>query len=214
MKVTHCLYLGPLNRVGDGVCSLPQPFIVRVKVPQGDDAPGPMPEDPPDRGHVRPRGRQEGGGRVAQPMPAAAGDAGPVTEAVEGLRERRIGLREAGADGAGAPAVALQDVTQRRRDREAKPPAGLVPGARNEAGVQVDLLPREGAEIPAGEAGEEGEGHGDLQGVVVGGVEELACLLGRERLGFVRGAEAGGLYPATKSPHEMPTWSHQETKRR
>ena len=124
------------------------------KVSERDDAPRPVPEDPPDRGHVHAGGGEEGAGGMPKPVPSAPGDAGPVAEAVEGLRERGVRLGEPRADGPGPAAVALQGRAQRRGDREAQGPPGLVPGPRDEADGEVDLHPGERPEVAAGEAGE------------------------------------------------------------
>ena len=79
---------------------LAQSVVVRVKVPERDHAARPVPEDPPDRGDVRPGRRQERRRRVAELVPAAVGDPGPVHEAVERVVEGRVVV----GDPAGRPA--------------------------------------------------------------------------------------------------------------
>ncbi len=92
-----------------------------------------MPQDAPDGGRVRPRGGERGGRRVPELVPAAPGRAGPVHEAVEGLVERGVRVREAAAAPAQGLAVVLQDLPQRRRDGEPQPHPGLVARACDEA---------------------------------------------------------------------------------
>ena len=93
------------------------------------DAARPVPEDPPDRGYVRPRRRQQGRRRVPELVPAAVGDPGLVHEAVERVVEGRVVVGDPPADPAGPLALALQDVLQGGRDREPEPGPCLVAGA-------------------------------------------------------------------------------------
>lgn len=65
----------------------PEPVVIRVQIPQRDDATGSVTEDPPDGRHVRPGGRKEGGCGVPQRVPPSPRDPGPVAEAVEALVE-------------------------------------------------------------------------------------------------------------------------------
>ena len=68
-----------------------------------------------------PCGGEERGRRVAQLVPAAAGNLGAVHEAVESLVEGGVRGREAAADRARAVAVALQDLPEGLGDGEPEP---------------------------------------------------------------------------------------------